>query len=250
MQRSATLAVYSAIRFVVVIVMIALCLSSVARADSVVRNALLPRSIINEMHKPRYVRATWNLLVTDVATNEALYALDPEHLAFTGSVRKLFSVGAALSALGPNHRFVTPVYRRGAIDQDGTLRGDLVLVASGYLTFGGRLQQHDAIAFTDFDHNDANNLGTAVLTPQDPLNGLNELARQVRATGLRSVRGDVIIDDRLFDSYRVPNGNLLVTPMLVNENMIDVWGTPAVPGKAMRSGWRPKTSGVRVVDFV
>ena len=250
MQLSASLTACAAIRCVVAIVIIALYVPSVARADSGVRNRLLPQSIISVMHKPRYVRATWTLLAADLATNETLYALDPERLAFTGSVRKLFSVGVALSALGANHRFVTPVYRRGTVGHDGTLRGDLVLVASGDLTFGGRLQSHDAIAFTDFDHNDANSLGTAILTPQDPLLGLNELARQVRATGLRSVRGDVVIDDRLFDSYRVPNGNLLITPMLVNENIVDVWGTPAAPGETTRTGWRPQTSGLRVVDSV
>lgn len=250
MQLSANLARYAVIRYVVAIVIMALYLLTLARADSGVQSRLLPRSIMNVMHKPRYVHAAWNLLAADLATNETRYALDPELLAYTGSVRKLFSVGVALSALGANHRFVTPVYRCGLVGHDGTLRGDLVLVASGDLTFGGRLQPHETIAFTNFDHNDANNLGTAVLTPQDPLLGLNELARQVRATGLRSVRGDVVIDDRLFDSYRVPNGNLLITPMLVNENMVDVWGTPAAPGKSTRTGWRPQTSGLRVLDSV
>ena len=40
----------------------------------------------------------------------------PDRLAFTGSVRKLFSVGVALNRLGPSHRFLTPVYRTGAVD--------------------------------------------------------------------------------------------------------------------------------------
>ena len=81
------------------------------------------------------------------------------------------------------------------------LEGNLILVAAGDLTLGGRQTSNGAIAFTNYDHNDANNLGTAILTPQDPLSGLDELARQVRSSGIRKVNGDVIVDTRLFDSY-------------------------------------------------
>ena len=129
----------------------------------------LPHAITAIMQKPRYAQATWNLLVVDVATGEALYALRPDEIAFTGSVRKLYSVGLALKRLGADHRFTTPVYRRGAVDARGALSGDLILVAAGDLTLGGRQTADDTIAFTDFDHNDANNLGTAILTPQNPL---------------------------------------------------------------------------------
>ena len=211
-----------------------------------VRNAL-PADITSVMHKPRYAHATWSLLVTDLRTGKTIYELDPDRLAFTGSVRKLFSVGIALNALGAGHRFKTPVYRRGWVGAGGVLHGDLVLVASGDLTLGGRANADGSIAYTDFDHNDANNLGTAILTPQDPLRGLGDLARQVRASGIRAVTGDVIVDDRLFPSYRVPNGNLLISPILVNENMVDIWATPTKMGKAARVNWRPKSAafGVR-----
>src|SRR5829696_7311819 len=154
----------------------------------------LPSAIAAVMQKPRYAGATWNLLVTDVATGETLYELRPDELAFTGSVRKLYSVGLALRQLGADHRFTTPVYRRGQVAAGGVLQGDLVLVAAGDLLLGGRLNADGAIAFTDFDHNDANNLGTAILTPPDPLHGLDVLARQVLASGIRGVSGDVIVD--------------------------------------------------------
>ena len=206
-------------------------------ADGAASETALPSSITNVMHKPRYAHASWNLLVTDLGTQKPVYALAPDRLAFTGSVRKLFSVGLALNALGASHRFTTPVYRRGSVDAAGVLKGDLILVGDGDLTFGGRANTDGSIAFTNFDHNDANNLHTAILTPQDPLRGLNELARQVRAAGIRAVSGDVIVDDRLFQSYRVPNGNLLITPILVNENMVDVWLTPT-QARAKLRGWR------------
>jgi PBP4 family serine-type D-alanyl-D-alanine carboxypeptidase len=209
--------------------------------------ASLPSAITSVMQKPRYARSTWNLLVTDLATGETVYELNPDQWALTGSVRKLFSVGLALRQLGADHRFMTPVYRQGAVDAQGVLSGDLVLVAAGDLILGGRVTADDAVAITDFDHNDANNLGTAILTPQDPLHGLDALAQQVRAAGIQAVTGDVVIDDRLFDSFRVPNQNLLITPIMVNENMVDVTITPTVAGEAATVAWRPH-SGAFGVD--
>ena len=192
--------------------------------------------------------ASWSLLVTDLATGKTVYALDPDRLAFSGSVRKLFSVGVALNQLGAGHRFTTPGYRSGSVDANGALRGNLVLVGAGDLTLGGRLLPSGNVAITTFDHNDANNLGTAILTPQDPLRGLNDLARQVRAAGIRSVMGNVVIDDRLFQTYRVPNGNFFITPLLVNENMVDVTASPAQQGAPARVDWRPKTPAFSVTS--
>ena len=215
------------------------------RRPSASDNPLLD-AITSVMRKPRYARSTWSLLVADVATGEILHELHPDEMALTGSVRKLFSVGLALERLGADHRFTTPVYRRGTVDAQGVLVGDLVLVAAGDLTLGGRLNADGTIAFTDFDHNDANNLGTAILPPQDPLRGLDSLAQQVRASGIGTVAGDVIVDDRLFDSFRVPNQRLLITPIMVNENMVDVTVTPTQPGQSASVEWRLMTSAFTV----
>ena len=207
----------------------------------------LPASIQEIMDQPRYEDATWSLLVADVESGETFYSLNPDRMSLTGSTRKLFSVGMALDTLGADHREETPVYRLGEVGADGTLDGDLALVGAGDLTFGGRRIDADTVGYTNFDHNDANNLGTADLTPQDPLYALDELARQVSASGITSVSGDVVVDDRLFVPYRVPNGNLLITPVLLNENMVDVTVTPTDPGAPAVLEYRPRTEAF-VVD--
>lgn len=206
----------------------------------------LPPAIAKIMAKPRYADAKWSLLVKDLDTGRITYALRPDEMSLTGSTRKLFSVGAALTGLGADHRETTQVVRRGRLGVDGRLQGGLVLVAGGDLTLGGRRVGVDGVQFTDFDHNDANALGSAELTPQDPLAGLDELAREVRASGVRSVAGDVAVDDRLFRPYRVPNGNLLITPIMVNENMVDVTLAPTSPGKSAALSYRPRTAALRV----
>src|SRR5262245_58365496 len=172
----------------------------------------LPKAIRDIMQRPRYSKATWALRVVDMESGEVIYNLNPEDKLLTGSVRKLYSVGLTLHELGTNYRFKTPVFRNGEVDASGDLKGDLILVAKGDLTMGGRDNGDDTVAITDFDHNDANNLGSAILTTPDPLAGLDKLAAQVAASGIRKVSGDVLIDDRLFKQFRVPNQHLLITP--------------------------------------
>ena len=215
-------------------------------ATTSVADSDLPGAMKAIMSKPRYGDATWSLLVTDVETDESYYELNADRMSLTGSTRQLFSVGTALNALGDDARQLTPVHRQGTVDGAGRLDGDLILVAGGDLTFGGRRVDADTIAVTDLDHNDANILGSALLTPQDPLFALDQLAAEVRASGIASVSGDVVVDDRLFDAYRVPNGDLLVTPMMVNENHVDVTVTPTRRGDPAIVDHRPRTGGFTV----
>jgi PBP4 family serine-type D-alanyl-D-alanine carboxypeptidase len=220
--------------------------SSSAPADSEPADSELPDEIRTIMEQPRYADATWSLLVKDVDTGESFYAQNADRMSFTGSTRKLFSVGMALRALGADHRIATPVYRLGEVGADGTLTGDLALVGAGDLVFGGRRIDADKVEITTFDHNDANGLGTAILSPQDPLYALDDLAAQVEAAGITSVDGDVVIDDRLFEPYRVPNGNLLISPVMLNENQVDVTVAPATAGQPATVTHRPETAAFTV----
>jgi D-alanyl-D-alanine carboxypeptidase len=210
----------------------------------------LPSAIRAIIDAPRYSGAIWGLRAIDLSSGATTTAYGPDSLFFTGSVRKLFSVGLALNALGVDYRFETPVYRLGELGADGTLHGDLVLVASGDLTLGGRTTADGRIAFTNFDHTEANSLGSAILTETDPLSGLDSLARQVAQSGIKAIAGDVIIDDRLFDHFRVPNGNVLITPIIVNDNLIDVTILPAEAGQPAKVDWRPKTAAFTVSSEV
>lgn len=213
-------------------------------------SARLSADIVAITGQHRYDGANWSLMVTDLSSGKTVYSVRPDKLAFTGSTRKLFSVGLALGQLGADHRTTTPVYRSGTVDDSGVLHGDLDLVGAGDLTLGGRRTADGGIAFTDFDHNDANNLGTAILTPQDPLAGMDELAQQVKASGITAVDGDVVIDDRLFAAYRVPNNDLLISPTMVNENMVDVTVTPTTPGQPAKIEYRPKSAALHVAGTV
>lgn len=192
--------------------------------------------------QPHYRTAHWGLLFVDLASGEPIIAHNAHKLFAPASTTKLFSAATALDALGADYRFRTPVHYRGTLT-DGVLDGDLILVASGDPCLGGRTSDRGEIAFEDSDHTYANWMPDSTLTPQDPLAGINDLARQIAASGLKRVRGDVLIDDRLFDpSEGSGSGPSRVTPIMVNDNVLDFTFEPTEPGQPAKVSWRPKTA--------
>ena len=133
---------------------------------------------------------------------------------------------------------------------DGVLAGDLVLVASGDFSFGLRDQADGTLAFNslpELDHNyaDTGIPGGALVKGGDPLAALDDLAAQVKAAGIREIAGNVMVDDRLFETYRgFPDG--LIAPIWVNENVIDITTTATKPGEKAKVDWRPKSAAIAV----
>lgn len=200
------------------------------------------------MRKPDYPNAQWGLLQRDPDSGRVIHSRFAEQLFIPGSVAKLFGVSGAWDTLGGDHRFRTPVYgvgeRRGS-----TLKGNLDLVAQGDLTMGGRTRPDGTVAYTDLDHTYANSFPGATLTPENPLAGINQIAQQVRRSGITRVDGNVIVDNRLFqpEPIFVP----VPTPLIINDNLIDLLTTPgARPGAPARLDWRPKVAPYHVTSTV
>src|SRR5207244_5803552 len=86
------------------------------------------------------------------------------------------------------------------------------------------------------------------LTESDPLTGLKSLAKQVAAAGIKRIDGDLFVDDRLFVKNRGSgSGPDLITPILINDNLVDVVITPAAEaGKPATVTMRPETSFVQM----
>jgi D-alanyl-D-alanine carboxypeptidase/D-alanyl-D-alanine-endopeptidase (penicillin-binding protein 4) len=207
----------------------------------------LSPQIGNVIHDARFQHARWGILVADRATGEVLDELGADKLFAPASTTKLYSVAAALDALGSGYRFETPVYRRGAVNAAGVLEGDLILVAVGDLTMGGRTTAANEIEYTNADHVYASPAGNAVLTSADPLAGLNVLARQVAAAGIRQVHGQVMIDARLFTpAAGTGSGPSQLTPIMINDNLIDFTIMPTAKGSPAKVDWRPRSAAVQI----
>ncbi|MGA5821530.1 D-alanyl-D-alanine carboxypeptidase/D-alanyl-D-alanine endopeptidase [Kitasatospora sp. NPDC094028] len=198
------------------------------------------------MHKPGYEHAQWGVLESDPATGEVFHSRFADQFFVPGSTAKLVTISGAWHALGPDHRFTTPLFATGT-RTGSTLDGNLALVAQGDLTMGGRTRPDGTVDYTPIDHTSANDLPGATLTPEDPLAGLDMIAHQVREAGITRVDGDVVVDPRLF---ALPALDPQPTPLIVNDNVIDLLTTPTSPGSGAQLTWRPQVAPYQVTSTV
>lgn len=209
----------------------------------------LPKAALKVMDQPQYSMGRWSISVADLDSGKKLIDLNGRSMAEPGSFVKTYSMGAAWLKWGPNHTITTPVKRSGTV-ANGILDGDLVLVGEGDITMGGRTKPDGTVDYTNLDHNDANPLPGSTLTKEDPLAGFDSLAQQVKASGITDVRGQVTVDDRLFEGTLQGQP---VTPIVINQNILDLMITPGEPGQAATVKLTPAvapwtvTSDVRTV---
>jgi D-alanyl-D-alanine carboxypeptidase/D-alanyl-D-alanine-endopeptidase (penicillin-binding protein 4) len=200
----------------------------------------------------RYEHSTWGYQVVDQKTGKVVAAQNAQSMFDPGSTMKIYSSATALRLYGPNYRFTTPAYRQGTMS-GGTLNGNLVLVGTGDLSLGLRDQPNGTMYYEslpDLDQSYADiSLPGAVEPPGNPLAGLNQIAAKVRASGITQVNGNVVVDNRLFTPYDgFPDGE--ISPIWVNENLIDALVTPGAVGKGATVNWRPMTAQYTVANQV
>jgi D-alanyl-D-alanine carboxypeptidase/D-alanyl-D-alanine-endopeptidase (penicillin-binding protein 4) len=220
------------------LLLLLLCCCSAAQAEENLASRI--EAILDQ---PRYRETHWGVLFVDLESGKTLYSRNPDKLFAPASVTKTYSVAAALAGLGADYRFETPVVRRGEVDREGVLAGDLVLIASGDLTMGGRTKDQGELEFTNSDHIYATFSEDASLTSADPLSGLNDLARQVAAAGIKRVTGKILIDDRLFQRGEGSgSGPSTISPIVINDNVLDFLIEPTKAGERAKLTWRPQTA--------
>jgi D-alanyl-D-alanine carboxypeptidase/D-alanyl-D-alanine-endopeptidase (penicillin-binding protein 4) len=227
-------------------VLLVLAIVSVSKGETA-RNDLASR-VDKVLKTAGFEQGDWGLLVVDRASGAVVFERNADRMYRPASVTKLFSTSAALIDLGIDHRFQTPLKRRGEVDADGTLQGDLILVASGDPSLGGRTGPDGTLQYVDDDHSYSGGNLRGALVGVDPLSGFDSLAREVAAGKITAVRGDVLIDDRLFaPAPATGSGPRRVTPIVVNDNLIDVVIAPgAKPGDPATARVVPETVYVQV----
>jgi D-alanyl-D-alanine carboxypeptidase/D-alanyl-D-alanine-endopeptidase (penicillin-binding protein 4) len=201
----------------------------------------LSQQAVEVMNSPPYSHATWAVSVTDAASGEKLVDYNANAFLEPASVTKTYSVGGGWLQFGPDSRIVTPVVRTGTV-ANGQLTGDLILVAKGDITMGGQTGADGKVVFTNLDHNDANAIPGATLANNNPLAGLDQLAQQVKASGITAVSGRVEVDDRLFVTKDLGEDDGPVSPIVINNNLIDIVTTPGQPGQPSTFTMRPEVA--------
>ena len=178
------------------------------------------------LNRPEFRHALFGIEIYSLSDEKVLYSLNPNKLFVPGSVAKVVTEGVTLELLGADYRFRTPIYRTGPVSKDGVLTGDLVLVASGDPNLSNRVASADILLFENGDHAYGHIL-EAKLVPGDPLQVIRDLAKQVAAKGVKKIEGRVLIDVTLFPEGTKEGGSgVVISPVSVNDNVIDVIVTP------------------------
>jgi PBP4 family serine-type D-alanyl-D-alanine carboxypeptidase len=208
----------------------------------------LDQRIKKVMARPEFAHSRFGIKFTDASTGATVYELNSQQLFVPGSTTKLLTMGTALELLGDDYRFHTRIYRTGPVEKDGTLKGDLVLVASGDLNLSNRIQPDGTLAFENEDHSYGGPDSTGL--PGDPLQVIHEFAKQVAAKGIKRIKGRVLVDATLFpEGDRELGTNVVMSPIVVNDNVIDVIIRPGpTEGSAAQIKVAPQTAYVTVLN--
>ena len=174
------------------------------------------------MDRPEFKHALFGIEFYSLDKGKVIYAINADKLFTPGSTTKLLTEGTALSLLGADYRFHTRVYRTGPIGLNGTLDGDLVLVASGDPNLSGRIRDDGALAFENEDHSYDGDPNTRAV-PGDPLLVIRRLAQQIADKGIKRIHGSVIVDASMFrEGARELGTGVVMSPIVVNDNILDV----------------------------
>jgi D-alanyl-D-alanine carboxypeptidase/D-alanyl-D-alanine-endopeptidase (penicillin-binding protein 4) len=135
----------------------------------------LAHTINSLVAEPAVSHAHWGVIVTSI-DGAPIFALNEGQFFQPASNAKLFTTAAALALLGPAASIATTVTASGVLSGKETLTGNLYLGGSGDANLSGR-----AIPYAR-DAEDAS----------APLRYLDDLARQVEQSGLKTVDGDIV----------------------------------------------------------
>src|SRR6266850_6906767 len=188
-----------------VLLVFGLLIQSVGAQQAEPNLKLLTERIQRIMDRAEFRHSIFGIEFFSLDTGNALYTLNAEKLFIPGSTTKLLTEGTALELLGGDFRFHTRVYRTGPIAADGTLAGDLVLVAAGDPNLSGRLNADGTLAFENEDHSYDGDPHTRAV-PGDPLLVIRRLAQAVADRGIRKIRGHVRVDISLFPEGALEHG--------------------------------------------
>ncbi len=216
---------------------------------SIAQSATLAKRIQTIMDRPEFKHALFGIEFYSLDKSKIVYSINADKLFTPGSTTKLLTEGTALTLLGSDFRFHTRVYCTGPVNPDGTLDGDVVLVASGDPNLSGRLNSDGTLAFENEDHSYDGDPNTRAV-PGDPLLVMRELAQQLADKQIKRIRGKVVVDASLFpEGARELGTGVIMSPIVVNDNIIDVMVSPgATDGSPIAFKSSPMTSYVTFVN--
>lgn len=140
--------------------------------DTQAIDAELARDIDKILSDKRLKGVRVSVHVRDLHTDKTLYEQHADRKLNPASNAKIITAAAALDRFGPSHTYKTELWGHGKKTGDGQFDGDLALVGGGD-------------PFLEWSH-------------------LLEMAERARRKGIKTITGDLLVDDTTFDDVMMP----------------------------------------------
>ncbi|NNE16318.1 MAG: D-alanyl-D-alanine carboxypeptidase/D-alanyl-D-alanine-endopeptidase [Saprospiraceae bacterium] len=138
-------------------------------------------SIERYFNKGIFTSSNASVSVIDISSQEEIIAYRSQKNLVPASSLKLFINLIALQVLGPNFTYETTVAYSGKIRADGTLEGDIIIVGGGDPSLGSK-KIKGTYSMDQF---------------------LELVCNKILSVGINCIKGNLIIDESIFDSYPV-----------------------------------------------
>jgi D-alanyl-D-alanine carboxypeptidase/D-alanyl-D-alanine-endopeptidase (penicillin-binding protein 4) len=204
---------------------------SIPDAAAVSTRAQLRRDLQQIFEAPSLDHANWGVKIESLRTGQTLYSYNPFKFLVPASNQKVLTAAVAAERLGWDYRFTTRLFGTGAVDADGTLQGDLVVVGDGDPSINPR--------------------------HADRAGAFDGWAATLQSRGVRAISGRIVGDDNAFAEPGLGLGwswdNLAhgygtaIGALQFNENQITVTITPGAAGAAAVVTTTPTVHGM-VID--
>jgi len=189
---------------------------------------------------PEWSGAHVGVSVLSLEGGDVVYRKNDDRFFVPASLQKLFTTSTSLSSLGPEHRYKTSVHLDGQLHTNGEFVGNIVIRGGGDPTWS-----------TSFG--------------VDALSILDDWAETLDSMGIRSVKGNIIGDDDMFDdfvyapgwswddlswSYAPQVGALAIFDNSVSVHIVppSVQGEPPVVQVSPETDYLRVVSSLRVLD--
>ena len=204
------------------------------RHVSRMRPRTLDETIHDILSEPELARAHWGISVVTMQ-GQPVYSLHAKEMFAPASNAKLFTTAATLALIPADAHWVTRVVTSGVLEQDGVLKGNLVLLGSGDPTMSGR----------EYPWNGRTE------RPNPPLQALQQMADQIVHAGVRRIDGEVLGDDTWFPFERYGDNwswndlqwdyGAPASALTVNDNVtfLNVMPSPGSDGRPTEVTWNP-----------
>ncbi len=148
--------------------------------SAVMACALTPKEAVSRFAgTPRLPQGSMAVLVTELPTGKVLASYNADHSLMPASIMKCISIASLSETMDMEQPILTPVFVDADIDADGVLEGNIIVVGQGDPSVNSKIWP----------------VGTGLT---------DEITEALRHAGVKSVKGDIIVDDSYFKGDPVP----------------------------------------------